>query len=1158
MEKLKKEFELGNLNPPKELGIPPKTTNLEVWNVIDLYFRERGLVYHKLEPYDLFLENVKDIVRTRAPIMAEDRKSQGVYQYTFGNVSLIPPSFTPQEARLRNMDYHITAVANITQGFTSSLGTHTQKVFPNQKIGEIPLMLKSKYCCLNQQTPEEMISYGECDNDIGGYYIINGKERCIVAQERIEYNRIYVWQPQKAPEKKNYKMMAEIRCVVIRGTKPAVTKIYIEPNGNVVCMLSGLKEEIQVGTIIHALGASCGWWRIDSDSSSEIKKLIIGEDTEDEKLEEVVDKILYTSRSGRNAASIDIIGGAANASIAKDQRPEFVEQLLQKEMLLHICLRNKPVFLAYMIRRLIDVFLKRRAEDDRDHFANKRCDTDGKLLEDLFRGFFDKYVENVTAKLASHPNNVSVFERDTTITQGIHHCMSTGNWGIQKIGFQKVGVCQLMTRLNYSSALSHLRRVSSNRSVESRAMKLRQLHGSQWGIFDPAETPEGKNSGILKNLSVAGHLTSATSESPILDVLANAKSFEKDLTVDNCGFPKVFLNGSMIGICKIPGYLLAHLRELRQAGILHHDTSISYRTKELHIYCDSGRCSRPLFAVKNGKLVISQEEMVSADSWHSLIAKGLIQYVDTVEEQTSLISTFANQLLSKSQYCEIHPALILGVCCSVIPWPGCNQGPRNSYSGSMTKQAMGIFVHNFLQRFETSAYILHYPERPLVVPRMSKYFAYSELASGVNAIVAIMAFGWNQEDSVILNKAAVERGLFSITAYKTYTAEEKNQENQTIETIEAPIDQKGLDRTKNYLKLDDQGIIRERSIVNKNDIIIRKTIRRDGKASDRLDASIVHKIDEVGFVDKVLITKNAEGNKLVKVRIGFIRLPIMGDKFASVHAQKGTCGAIWNQEDLPRTAAGIVPDIIINPHAIPSRMTIAHLIECLTGKMAVVTGEFQDATPFADSESNMLQHIEQVGSALHAHGYESHGEEAMYSGITGKLLGLEEDEPLEALEKKSETPEEEVIPKKPKQPTWATIFIGPTYYRRLKHMVIDKLSARADGPVQTYTRQPANHGRKSGTEFTSVRFGTMESDAMASHGSAELLRERLFLSSDKYQTNVCNHCGMICVDQEVQGCKCDAGTTMTSMPYVFKLIHHNITALQIKASIRTDASTRTI
>lgn len=1111
---------------PDELGIQAGDSVLKVWNVIDLYFRERGLVFHKLEPYDLFLEDVKKIVRNAQPLTFEDKNSTNIYQYTFDNVCIIPPVITPQTARLRNMDYTVSVTATLIQTFTS-LKTSIQTVHHNIKICELPLMLKSRYCHMFGKNSNELIEIGECPEDIGGYFIINGKERVIVDQERIEYNRIQVRVPQKPSEKKNYKMMAEIRSVVVRGSKPAFTKIFIEPSLNIICQLPGLKEAIQIGTILHACGAICGHWGINEDSSEYIRQMIFGNDdlTSDFELTEILDTLLYNSKGSRNSSCIDQIGGLSNASISKDQREEFVSQLIRNEILLHLPIDVKTFFLAYMTRRMIMVFLGRQKEDDRDHFANKRIDTDGKLLEDLFRGFFEKYIENVSMKLASHPNNINIFEREFVITQEVHGCMSKGNWGIQKIGYQKVGVCQLLTRLNYTSALSHMRRVTSNRSAESRALRLRYLHGSQWGIFDPAETPEGPNAGILKNFSVAGHVTSGTSEIPIFNALKKIPEFCPDITIRNCHFPKVFLNGNWIGTTQTPGMVVAKLRDYRNKGILHYDTSISYKNadKELVIYCDSGRCSRPLFVVKNGKLTIDSQT-VSSSSWHDLITKGCIQYVDTTEEQTSLISTWANQLMPKSHYCEIHPALLLGVCCSIIPWPNCNQGPRNSYSSNMTKQSIGVFCSNFLQRFDTSAYILHYPQRPLVVPKMSKYFAYNTLPCGINATVAIMCYtGFGQEDSVILNKGAVDRGLFTITVYKTYTAEEKNQENQTIETIEPPegfAGEKGVDRGKNYLKLDSRGIIKEGSTVEENDVIIRKTIRRDGKNSERSDASIIHKLEEKGFVDKVYITKNAEGNTLVKVRVGFNRLPIMGDKFASRHAQKGTCGIVLPEVDMPYTAQGIRPDIIINPHAIPSRMTISHLIECLTSKKAALEGKFADATPFEDSEGQMIRHIEQVGTALHSHGFQSRGEEVMYSGMTGEQLS-------------------------------GSVFIGPTYYQRLKHMVMDKRSARDRGPLQNFTRQPANHGRKDGPKFTSIKVGMMETDVLSSQGARECLRERLLLSSDHYKTQVCKKCGMFCPES---GCKCSDSTSThpIELPYTCKLVMHYNTAMMIKEKINME------
>lgn len=1127
MEQLAQEFDQ-KLNPPFE--VPPQTTNLDVWKYLDLYFRDRGLVFHKLEPYNLLLEDIKHLIRTTPPIVAEDKKSQGVYQYKFGNVTIFPPTVTPQQARLRDMNYNLSVHVDVVQNFVNALGVTESKCFPNQKVMELPCLLKSELCLLYGKTPEELIEMGECPYDLGGYYIVNGKERVIVTQERIEYNRVFVWPPHKEPERKKYRMTAEVRSVVTRGSKPGVIKLYIEKNFNLVALLSGIKEPVLVGTILHIYGALCdptNLWTMDQDSTEKMR-LIFGFDANDTEAQEIVKVILDNSAASRDSKAPEQIFRLSTVTIAKDKETEFVNQLFRDELLVNLPQQSKPYFLGYMVKRMIEVFLKRRSEDDRDHFANKRCDTDGKLLEDLVRGFYQKYLENIKDKLDSHPNNVNIFERETCITKEIHQCMGSGNWAVQKIGFTKVGVCQLMTRLNWISALSHMKRDTSNRNIESRCFRLRSLHSSQWGVFDPSETPEGKNTGLVKNMTMVSHITSGSDPRVIREYLRNLEPsvFHPGIELSRCTMTKVFLNGVWIGTTDRPGVLLGKLRHSRKISRLHHDTSIAYKSgeREVWIMCDSGRCSRPLLVVEQGKLLLT--EKVTPESWHTLIDQGYIQYVDTLEEQTSVVSTFLDRINPRSQYCEIHPALILGVCSSIIPWPSSNQSPRNTYSGAMTKQAISIFALNFLQRFDTSSYMLNYAQRALVAPRMSEYLAYNQLATGMNCVVAIMCYsGYNQEDSIIMNRAAVERGLFVITVYKTYSASERNIDNQTIETIEAPFSPEILDKTKNYNYLDEFGIIKEGSPVRDGIVLIHKSTRREGKGSTREDSSVIHKLEEVGVVDKVHITKTADGNKLVKVRVAFTRSPIEGDKFASTEGQKGTLGLLMNPEDMPFTADGITPDIIINPHAFPSRMTIGQLVECVTGKAAALTGKFQDATPFTDSDCFIVKHLEQVGNALNRHGFQGRGEEVMYSGMTGEMLGRRSDGQIKA-----------------------SVFIGPTYYRRLKHMILDKLSAREEGPNQSYTRQPANHGRKHGTKFTSIKFGNMEVDAMESQGASASVWERMYYSSDKYQTDVCDKCGCI------GGCKCKASVTRANMPYVFKLLYHNVAALQLEMTLRTENS----
>lgn len=428
-------------------------------------------------------------------------------------------------------------------------------------------------------------------------------------------------------------------------------------------------------------------------------------------------------------------------------------------------------------------------------------------------------------------------------------------------------------------------------------------------------------------------------------------------------------------------------------------------------------------------------------------------------------------------HCEIHPSMILGVCASIIPFPDHNQSPRNTYQSAMGKQAMGIFATNYQQRLDTMANILFYPQKPMATTRAMEHLKFRELPAGQNAIVAILCYsGYNQEDSVIMNQSSIDRGLFRSLYYRTYSDKEKVIGGKVLEYIEKPLPETTLrlKRGSNdrYAKLDDDGLITPATNVNGDDILIGKTtpIAEDSVelgqrtlTQNKRDVSVPLKSTESGVVDRVAITTNEDGEKFVRVRVRSTRIPQIGDKFASRHGQKGTIGITYRQEDMPFTAQGIVPDLIINPHAIPSRMTIGHLVECLLSKLGTLVGQEGDATPFTELT------VENVSQELRRMGYHSRGLEVMYHGHTGRKLQ-------------------------------AQVYFGPTYYQRLKHMVDDKIHSRARGPVQILTRQPVEGRSRDG----GLRFGEMERDCMISHGMAGFLKERMFDASDAYRLHVCD------------------------------------------------------
>ena len=475
--------------------------------------------------------------------------------------------------------------------------------------------------------------------------------------------------------------------------------------------------------------------------------------------------------------------------------------------------------------------------------------------------------------------------------------------------------------------------------------------------------------------------------------------------------------------------------------------------------------------------------------------------------------------------------MILGVSASIIPFPDHNQSPRNVYQSAMGKQAIGVYCSNFNLRMDTLAHLLFYPQRPLVVTQSMEYLKFKDLPAGINAIVAIMCYtGYNQEDSVIMNQSSIDRGMFRTAFFRTYIAEEKREARLKFETIEVPDRQDTMGiRHGVYSKLDCEGLISPGTRVSGDDIIIGKTglikmeddleIDVDNDISNiskrKQDISEAMRPNENGVIESVMLTTDRQGFKLAKVKTRSIRIPQIGDKFASRHGQKGTIGMTYSQEDLPFTLEGITPDIIVNPHAIPSRMTIGHLIECLGSKVSALRGFESDATPFTDVT------VDSISEDLHKLGYQKYGNEAVFNGFTGRKIDM-------------------------------MIFFGPTYYQRLKHMVEDKIFSRARGPLQILTRQPTEGRARNG----GLRFGEMERDCMISHGAALFLKERLVDVSDKYRIHVCKNCGLIAQsDLNSQKFMCrlcnatDSDIAQVYIPYACKLLFQELLAMHITPRI---------
>jgi DNA-directed RNA polymerase beta subunit len=657
-------------------------------------------------------------------------------------------------------------------------------------------------------------------------------------------------------------------------------------------------------------------------------------------------------------------------------------------------------------------------------------------------------------------------------------------------------------------------------------------------------TPEGQSVGVVKNLSYMTHVTIHSNSGPLYDyVLPNIIPVQNLTAREMYEKTKVFINGTWVGISENPVELYQMLKEKKYMGIINVYTSIvfDYKFNEIRVCNDAGRLTRPLLRVRDNNILIKKRIIEDIKSgkvgWNDLITncnigESIIEYIDPEEQSwsmiamkpTDLIETGKEKEMFKHTHCEIHPSTIFGVLASCIPFPEHNQSPRNTYQCAQAKQAMGVYVTNFDNRMDKTAYVLNTPARPLVDTRIMDMIKINKIPSGFNVVVAIMTHtGYNQEDSLLFNKGSIDRGLFQATIYHTEKDEDKQKINgdEEIRCKPDPTKTKGM-KFANYQKVNNRGVIPENTLVENRDVIISKVVPIKENRNDHTklikyeDQSRIYRTDEETYIDKNYIDRNGDGYNFAKVRLRTVRKPVIGDKFSSRSGQKGTIGNIIPEEDMPFTASGIRPDIILNPHAIPSRMTIAHLKETIMTKVLVQLGLFGDGTSFGELE------IHTICEELLRLGYESRGNELLYNGLTGEQHEC-------------------------------SIFMGPIFYQRLKHMVNDKAHSRSIGPMVNLTRQPAEGRSRDG----GLRFGEMERDAMISHGASRFTRGRMYDASDKYHVYSCNKCGMIATyndEMHIHICRtCENRTDFSyvEIPYACKLLFQELMTMNIAPRLMT-------
>ena len=1174
----------------------------EPFDIIESYFNGKHLerlVRHQIESYNHFVNyQIQRTIQMFNPVtihsendyVAETDKYFLEVFISFVNFKLYPPqihenngatkTMLPQEAKLRNFTYASTMTVDINIQYvirnTDNMDAPRtiEKTLPKINIGKLPIMLKSSVCVLTQNPHISHEYTGECSMDCGGYFIIKGSEKTVLGQERAAENRIYCFDGKNTTK---WSWYAEIKSVPdFKCISPKQIEMMLSNKNNgfghgIYITIPRIKQPIELFVLFRALGVNsdkeiCSYILLDIDGNNRISP--------DTLQASAIDANKYMTQE---AAFDHITTYVAYTPINMDKetglrkKQEFANDVLTNDLFPHCrTLKQKLYFIGYMANQLIQTSLGMIEPSDRDSYINKRIELSGTLLNNLFRNYFNKLVKEMqkqivreintgswrsTEDYANIVNNINIYKimKSTTIENGINRALSTGDFSIKQSNTSKVGVAQVLNRLTYVSSLSHLRRINTPLEKSGEMIAPRKLHNTTWGFLCPAETPEGQSIGVVKNISYMGHITIPSNSSALYEYAEPHILSVEDISPSELyGKVKVFINGTWIGVAKSPIEFYQTTLKKKHQGIINIYTSIifNYNTLEIRICNDGGRLTRPVLRVRDNKALITKEIIKRvADkelTWNDLLTscklpESVIEYIDPEEQNYAMIAMKCknNYIQNANDYfqythCEIHPSTIFGVLASCVPFPEHNQAPRNTYQCAMGKQAMGVYATNYDQRMDKTAYVLNYPTRPLVDTRLMNLIHLNQIPSGTQIHVAIMTHtGYNQEDSVLINQGSIDRGLFLATIYHTEKDEDKNIiRDEIIRCRPDPAKTRGV-KFGNYSKLNSSGFIPENELVENRDVIIAKIVPIKENRNDPTkiikyeDQSKTFRTNEHTYIDKNYTGRNGDGYNFAKVRIRALRKPTFGDKFSSRHGQKGTVGNIIPECDMPFTKDGHRPDIIINPHAIPSRMTIAQLKETLLGKVLLELGLFGDGTSFGNMD------IQSIAKELQNIGYESYGNEILYNGLTGDQL---------------ET----------------SIFIGPVFYQRLKHMVSDKQHSRSIGPMVNLTRQPAEGRSRDG----GFRIGEMERDVMIAHGMTKFCRERMYDVSDKYSVHVCKTCGMTAAyndgnqsrmyetaDFTIHMCKnCDnkIDFAKVEIPYAYKLMAQELQTINVVPRIITE------
>ncbi|KAG6865344.1 DNA-directed RNA polymerase III subunit [Blastosporella zonata] len=1053
MDEDENEWDQINAKNWRGLGLTDPIKNVEdKWLLLPAFLKVKGLVKQHIDSFNYFVDvDIKNIVKANNKVTS-DVDPRFWLKYTDINVgfpdrnemSSIDRKVTPNECRLRDITYAAPVMVTIQYTRGRSI------VQRNVNIGRLPIMLRSSKCVLTNRSEAELARMIECPLDPGGYFVVKGTEKVILVQEQLSKNRIIV-------ETDNVKGIVQASCTSSThgGLK---SKTYVATKkGKIYLRHNCVHEDIPIAIALKALGIQSdkeillltagnteAYKSAFSASLEEAAKL--GVFTRQQALEFIGSRVKINRR---------VMGPRRPAW--EEALEALATIVLAHVPVSGLDFRSKAIFVATMTRRVLMAMDDEKMVDDRDYVGNKRLELyvsvlspyslrltlvvrAGQLLALLFEDLFKTYNTNLKSaidKVLKKPSRTSEFDAFNTmqfqgdhLTSGFVRAISTGNWSLKRFKMERAGVTHVLSRLSFISALGMMTRISSQFEKTRKVSGPRALQPSQWGVLCPSDTPEGEACGLVKNLALMTHITTDVDEEPIIRLAfmlgVEVHSFRNDEPSSNLDItlatgteiygPHTFVvnvNGTIIGLTRYPTRFVAQFRKLRRARRMSEFVSVYINNHHhaVHIASDGGRICRPTIIVEDGRPKVTSEHIAllkkGTATFDDFLRKGLVEYLDVNEENDTYIALYESDIVPATTHLEIEPFTLLGAVAGLIPYPHHNQSPRNTYQCAMGKQAIGAIAYNQLNRIDTLLYLLVYPQQPMVKTKTIELIGYDRLPAGQNATVAVMSFsGYDIEDALILNKASLDRGYGRCQVLRKNATLIRKYPNGTFDRLaDAPIDENGeVAKKYDIIQMDGLAGVGER--VDPGDVYINKqsptnatdnTFTGQAASVPYKNAPMTYKSPVAGNIDKVMISDTENDQTLIKVLIRQTRRPELGDKFSSRHGQKGVCGLIVNQEDMPFNDRGINPgmsvsllcrdltcdtviDTIMNPHGFPSRMTVGKMIELLAGKAGVLSGNLQYGTAFGGSK------VEDMSRILIENGFSYGGKDMLTSGITGEPL----------------------------------------------------------------------------------------------------------------------------------------------------------------------------